>query len=301
MTKGIIPGRPVSFAVQDPDGSFVPTRAMGRAEAGRVAPSQGLAKGQKDEIWMALRDAITATMAPYDRVHFESRWEETSERYFAELRRVAREVRGLKEPAIKLIGEVSDDAFADLLEIAIAANTGRRKGIVARLAVELGLQHAPFEIRKVDNHYRILRLSSGPLSDMVIEPALRVLDGNRFAGARIEFDRALRQWRAREQEACVTSAMSAVESVGTVLLAEHGVKLGVSNWGSVREALFKHDILRPELKEVFARLPAPQIRNSLAHGGGNQPVAFDQPVIDFAIHEAAAMIVLLSTMKRKGT
>jgi hypothetical protein len=280
---------------------FVPSRGRGKVEAGRGAPNEGLGKDQKREIWAAFGEAMSERLPPFDRLRFQSAWDESTKRYQAELRRFHLRIRTHNLTGLLLVPELTDEEFADLIEIALEHNQGQRAGISAALNVELAVQHAPFEVRKIEDKYRVVAIRSGPLSDLVVEPALGLLDGIRFPAAREEFERALRFWRNHDAQGCVTNAIAAVESVAKVVLEENNVHLEVSNWGNLRQALVTAKMLDPALLESL-KTPLPVlIRNSLAHGGGTKIVTFDQGTIDLAMHEAAALIVFLSSLKRRPT
>ena len=131
----------------------------------------------------------------------------------------------------------------------------------------------------------------------IIRPALDVLDDDRLAGCREEFETALGHLRAgtlKDHEDAIEEAGKAVESAMKVLLAEHqlprsGNETAEPLWNLLRD----NSIVPPKTKDAI--LSTSRLRNEYGgHGQGAEIREIPAGIPALAVRSAAATIAYLA-------
>lgn len=148
---------------------------------------------------------------------------------------------------------------------------------------------------------QIIRVDSELVHAEVVQPALQLLSDSRFEGAEQEFLAAHAHYRAGEYKDCVSDALNAFESTMKTIcdIKDWEYKRGARASDLVR-LLRKNRLLPDYLDNSFDQLIAtlssglPKVRNEEGgHGQGAQPRETPGYVAAYALHLAAAKIVLL--------
>ncbi len=154
----------------------------------------------------------------------------------------------------------------------------------------------------------IVRVDSQLVHSEVVLPAFRLLSDPSFAGPEEEFRSAHAHYRAGEYKDCVTDALNAFESTMKAICDAKG---WAYNRGARASDLIRvlrdNDLLPDYLDRSFDQLIAtltsglPQVRNEEgAHGQGAQPKDTPAYMAAYALHLAAAKIVLLVEAYKDG-
>jgi hypothetical protein len=163
----------------------------------------------------------------------------------------------------------------------------------------LGYQYEAGEIIRVDSQY---------VHAEVVKPALQLLSDPRFAGAQEEFLAAHTHYRAGEYKDCVTDALNAFESTLKAICDARGWQYAKGARASDLIKVARNNKLLPDyLDNSFDQLIAtlqsglPKVRNEAgAHGQGAAPRETPSYVAAYALHLAAAKIVLLVEAFKAG-
>jgi hypothetical protein len=147
----------------------------------------------------------------------------------------------------------------------------------------------------------LIRADSLYLHTEVVKPALHLLSGSEFAGARQEFITAHEHFRHGRNKEAIVEALKSFES--TMKCICEARKWACPNDATAKrliEVVFQHGLVPPPLQSEFTALAAvmecglPTIRNKTSgHGQGAKPTEMPQYVAAFALHLAAANIVFL--------
>lgn len=148
---------------------------------------------------------------------------------------------------------------------------------------------------------RIIRIDSEYTHSEVVKPALVLLSDPEFAGAQEEFLAAHEHYRNREYRDCVVDSLNAFESTLKIVCNlkdwEHPKGARASD---LIKVVRKNGLLPNYLDNSFDQLIAtlasglPKVRNEEGgHGQGDQPKDTPGYVAAYALHLAAADILLL--------
>ncbi len=148
---------------------------------------------------------------------------------------------------------------------------------------------------------QIIRMDSELIHAEVVRPALHLLSDPRFAGPEEEFLSAHAHYRAGEYKDCVTDALNAFESTMKAICDIKGWAYEKGARATDLVKVLRANALLPDyLDKSFDQLIAtlssglPSVRNKEgAHGQGAQPRATPPYVAAYALHLAAANIILL--------
>lgn len=156
----------------------------------------------------------------------------------------------------------------------------------------IGYQFVEGQLIKVDSQY---------VHAEVVEPALHLLHDEGFAGAEDEFLRAHEHYRHGRYKESLNEALKAFESTMKTICETR-------EWEHDRNApaakliatLFEHELLPQEMTSYFAGVRSvlesglPTLRNRRSgHGQGKDTVIIPEHIAAFALHLAAANILLL--------
>jgi hypothetical protein len=148
---------------------------------------------------------------------------------------------------------------------------------------------------------QIIRVDSRFLHAEVVKPALRLLQGPGFSGPQGEFMQAHAHYRAGENEAAMTEAVKAFESVMKAICDARGwpYNRDKDTVTKLIEIVFQNNLIPSYLQSHFSSLRSvweagPTIRNKTgAHGAGASPRAVPSYVVAHVIHLIASNIVFL--------
>jgi hypothetical protein len=148
---------------------------------------------------------------------------------------------------------------------------------------------------------QIVRVDSQLLHSEVVKPTLVLLSDPRFAGAQDEFLTAHAHYLAGEYEDAIVDANRAFESTMKAICESRGWEYAKGARASDLIKIIRRNRLLPDyLDNSFDQLIAilqsglPQIRNEAGgHGQGSAPRQTPSYVAGYALHLAAAKIVLL--------
>ncbi len=213
-----------------------------------------------------------------------------------------------------LLGEKNIDQWLDVVEFSftyIERVLGRRDEYEReRLSVSLSpddaIKELNYRLREAAVGYqfsdgKIIRVDSEFVHAEVVLPALQLLQDERFAGAQVEFTSAHAHYRAAEYKDCVTDALNAFESTMKVICDVRGWEHKKGARASDLIKVLRNNGLLPDyLDASFDQLIAtltsglPKVRNEEGgHGQGGTPRETPRYVAAYALHLAAAKIVLL--------
>ena len=147
----------------------------------------------------------------------------------------------------------------------------------------------------------LIRVDSQYVHAEVIKPALALLSAKGFSGPQAEFLEAHEHYRGENYKDAITAAGRAFESVMKTICDKKGWPYPAGARASDLYKLIKSKGLFPDyLDSSFDQLIStlksglPQVRNEVgAHGGGANPAKTPSYVAAYAIHLAAAKIVLM--------
>lgn len=148
---------------------------------------------------------------------------------------------------------------------------------------------------------QIIRVDSELLHAEVVKPALHFLADERFSGPRDEYLSAHAHYRAGENKDAVTDANNAFESTLKTICDLKGWEYPAGATASNLLKVTRDNNLLPDyLDKSFEQLAAtlqsglPKVRGEEgAHGQGAEPKATPDYIAAYALHLAAAKIVLL--------
>ena len=156
----------------------------------------------------------------------------------------------------------------------------------------LGYQFVGGELIRVDSEF---------LHEEAVKPAIQLLNGPGFEGAREEFMNAHKHLRAREEKQAIAEALKAFESTMKAICDDRGwIFEDKAAAKDLIGVLFDHDLISPDLQSQFSALRStlesglPTVRNRKGgHGQGAKRVTVPEYLAAYALHLAAANIVLL--------
>lgn len=148
---------------------------------------------------------------------------------------------------------------------------------------------------------KIIRMDSQFIHDEVVRPALSLLSDSRFRGAEEEFLSAHAHFRAGDYKDTVTDALKAFESTMKAICDIKGWSYaGGSRATDLLKIIRRNGLLPDYLDNSFDQLAAtlqsglPKVRNEAGgHGQGATPKQTPDYIAAYALHIAAAKIVLL--------
>lgn len=147
----------------------------------------------------------------------------------------------------------------------------------------------------------IARLDSEYLHGETVDPALTLLRQQSFAGAEQEFLEAQRKFRVQDYEGSMVEALKAFESTMKQICDERGWTYGPAVGAKeLTRILVDQDFFPKPLESALGSVRSllesalPTARNRFAgHGQGSSPRNVPECLAAFALHQAAANIVLL--------
>ena len=214
------------------------------------------------------------------------------------------------------------DSLLDLVEVAFSYINTDLNPLPKYELNRLGITQSPIDaIEELNFRFReaavgyqfvenqIIRIDSELLHSEVVVPALNLLRDPRFSGPQDEFLSAHAHYRAREYKDCVADALNAFESTMKAICEIKGWEY---DKGATANGLLKvlrtNGLLPDYLDKSFDQLAAtlssglPKVRNEEGgHGQGAQPKTTPAYVAAYALHLAAAKIVLLVEALRDNT
>ena len=146
----------------------------------------------------------------------------------------------------------------------------------------------------------ILRIDSQLLHAEVVKPALQLLHGPGYEGAKEEFLNAYSHYRSQDNKEAVTNAAKAFESVMKVILSKRGWTHNATDPAKKLIAALIYGGLLPSYSEnqltglsmLLEGIPTPRNKNA-AHGQGAAPVAMSDEMTGYVLHMTASTIVFL--------
>jgi len=227
---------------------------------------------------------------------------------------LANESSPYKDCIAYLIREQDIDELLDLVEFSfryVSIWMGKlekyeREGMGAKQSADDAIKELNFRLREAGVGYQfesgqIVRVDSALVHAEVVRPALHLISDPRFAGPQEEFLSAHAHYRAGEYKDCVTDTLNAFESTMKAIcdIKKWEYKKGARASDLVK-VLRGNGLLPDYLDNSFDQLIAtlssglPKVRNEAGgHGQGAEPRATPAYVAAYALHLAAAKIVLL--------
>lgn len=219
------------------------------------------------------------------------------------------------DQVISFLSTCSAKEFVSVVEICVR--------FIARVIVDLsdhereehGINQKPKDALEEINHrfcrsgfgYRFedgetLRVDSEFAHQEIVKPALRILQGEGFEGAREEFIGAHRHFRNGDSEEAITEAAKAFESTLKIVCDRHGWAYAPGSRSSDLLKIVRSNGLWPEyLDKSFDQLLAtlssglPKVRNEQgAHGQGGGIRSTPPYIASYALHLAAAKILFIA-------
>jgi hypothetical protein len=147
----------------------------------------------------------------------------------------------------------------------------------------------------------LIRIDSQYVHEEVVKPALTLLGERGFEGAQEEFLKAHTHYRNRELKDSIAWALKAFEStMKAICKARRWDHPANATAIPLIKTLLEHGLIPKDLESHFTGLRAamesglPTLSNKTArHGQGSDPVTIADHIAGYAIHIAAANIVLL--------
>lgn len=153
---------------------------------------------------------------------------------------------------------------------------------------------------------KLIRIDSQHLHAEVVKPALQLLAEPRFAGAQEEFLKAHEHYRHGRQKEAVAEALKSFESVMKVIADKR-------KWAyppgapakKLIEVMLANGLIPASLQSELSALSTvlesglPTVRNKTSgHGQGGTPIELPTHVAAYALHLAAANILLLTEAEK---
>ncbi len=179
------------------------------------------------------------------------------------------------------VTETADDAIAD---------------------VNYRFQEHRFGYSFVPDARKLIRIDSQYLHANVVEEGFKLLQRGGFAGAENEFEEAHKEYRKGENKDAITKALNAVEStINTICIRRKWAIPPNAASKDLIKVIFDKELIARSHEGFFGALRAvlesglPTVRNksTASHGQGPAVVVVPPHVAGFALHLAAASIVLL--------
>lgn len=227
---------------------------------------------------------------------------------------LANESNHKKDCIAYLDSEENVDAWLDIIELSFRYIERVIGKIPSYKLGGYGINQKPSEaIEELNTRFRlaafgyrfedgqIIRVDSELLHAEVVKPALRFLADARFSGPREEYLSAHAHYRAGENKEAITDANNAFESTLKTICDLKGWEYPAGARASDLLKVTRANNLLPDyLDASFDQLAAtlksglPKVRGEEgAHGQGAEPKATPNYIAAYALHLAAAKIVLL--------
>lgn len=197
-------------------------------------------------------------------------------------------------------------SVTELICYAIETMMPGRAGTGATQKPEAALDEINYRLRQAGVGYQyesgqIIRVDSQLLHQEVVKPALSLLADKRFAGAQEEYLTAHKHYRDGNHKDAVNWANKAFESAMKAACDIRGWPYDKNARASDLAKVLQANGLWPDyldgsFEQLIATLKSglPEVRNKAgAHGQGAQPKATPAYVAAYALHLAAAKIVLI--------
>jgi hypothetical protein len=243
--------------------------------------------------------------------------------WWAEIERLYRREKGLDdigteefagERILGFMRECDTEEWLDLLEVISVAighvgqetAAGFRHRWQVKINTEDAIDEINYRLRQAGVGYqveesRLIRIDSQYVHAEIVKPALALLSGGEFEGARQEFRSAHQHYRAGEHRQAVAMAANALESTFKSIFEQKGWPYNRSARISdlIKVARAKHlwpDYLDTSFDQLVATLQngLPKIRdNDAAHGQGAKAKDVPGYIAAYALHLAACKIVFI--------
>ena len=162
-----------------------------------------------------------------------------------------------------------------------------------------------FKEHGVGYHYangKIIRIDSELIHSEVVQPALRILNRDGYAGAQQEFLQAHKHYRAGETKEALNECLKSLESVMKSICDRRGWSYDERDGANKLIGIcFDKEIIPSFWKSHFDALRSllesgvPPARNKLSgHGQGTDPKSVPQHIASYVLHMTAATIVFLA-------
>ena len=149
---------------------------------------------------------------------------------------------------------------------------------------------------------KIIKYNSDYLQEEVVEPALKLINNETFAGAEREFRQALDDYKQDNNVAALNSCGRALESTMKIICDLNKWEYDVrDNAGDLIKKIFKknkltEDFFNDENEALMnvLRKGVPSLRNCKSgHGSGSQEKEIPDFYVDYMIHTTATAIIFL--------
>ena len=151
---------------------------------------------------------------------------------------------------------------------------------------------------------KIVPVASSFVHSQVVEPALTLLHGQGFEGARDEFMQAFAHLRRGDTKSAIVEALKAFESTMKAICTQKGrgweYDAGKATAKDLIAILLKQGLIPASLETQFANFRGllesgvPTVRNKNGgHGQGPDPIEVPRELAEYAIHLTASNIVFL--------
>ena len=149
-----------------------------------------------------------------------------------------------------------------------------------------------YPIYSVKKHPQLVSVEEGIVHEHAIVPALSILQQPHFLSADQEYRDALDEFRIGHYDDCLTKCNCAIESVMKVICKKSGWSYP-KNSGTSRllDIMTSKSVLDNGFKEALKLIA--NLRNEVAHGGGDEVRRTEKSVAQFALTLSAAAIILL--------
>ena len=212
-----------------------------------------------------------------------------------------------------LLQERTTEKVIDVIELSFRAidHRTRTRGYLGRRNPSGDADRAIEELnRRFKEHgvgYRyangkILRIDSEFVHSEVVQPALRILNREEYAGAQQEFLQAHEHYRAGKAKAAISECLKSLESVMKSICDKRKWPYDKRSTASALIGIcFDNGIVPPFWKTQFAALRSllesgvPPARNELGgHGQGAAPRSVPDHLVGYVLHMTAAAVVFLA-------
>ena len=149
-----------------------------------------------------------------------------------------------------------------------------------------------YQFYSVKNHPKLVWVEEDIVHEDAIIPALSILQKPHFLSADQEYRDALDEFRIGDYGDCLTKCNCAIESVMKVICKKSGWPYP-NNPGTKRllDIMTSKSVLDNGFKEALVLIA--NLRNEVAHGGGDEVRRTEKSVAQFALTLSAAAIILL--------
>lgn len=213
-------------------------------------------------------------------------------------------------PSSQVVAHILDECDVDRVLDAIELFFMRTVAVLPPFILHTSLSlieelNARFKEHRLGYRYesgRIIRMDSQVMHEELVKPALRLLGDPRFEGPHHEYLTAHERYRSGQYADCILWSNRAFESMLKIICKDRGwIQKDETTASKLIHTVLANGLLPELMRDQLTKLGEvltlglPKVRNKMAgHGQGEQVVSPPAYFAEYALHLAAANILLLA-------